>query len=518
MRFSRLLNRVALTLWGGLLGLAVLSIVGNAQVISEPTNKMQDITNDVTKKVMGEVPWPITNIKANYVRDGHVTHRTDQMSITLKGDVRSPNGQVLYNMWDIISDDSGWEFGGKFLIYNINKLLWRPQRTDVFKIGQTRRFKAGKKIWIGNKTSTNASHEYYKTTLTYMKTKQYYQVASQIKLVPHITGSDTRTIQGTGTQVGDLITAKFDHTVQTARVAHDGHWQINWGKALQGTGKITVTETNDYDDIPGQATISMDNGGASTKSKIKLNLFLTGGRTFSVVKNQAVMVRGMVIGTDPTDLQREVKLNNQDLTVHFAQANGLPIISYRANGTEKEPHKAGFFHLKLPTRGFRRGVNDIKIWVTSPTGQSSNIDTLKVTVDGGLSFASIVPQIHFDSQQIPIRETLIPAKNHWQVPVKDTRPSGAAWYVYATATKLSTDKHRLNGDLVYIDSTGKQEIMTNRMTLVGGCAHSKGESVITDIASRWQAQRGVLLDVQPGVYAGDYHGKINWSLQDTPQA
>ena len=83
----------------------------------------------------------------------------------------------------------------------------------------------------------------------------------------------------------------------------------------------------------------------------------------------------MVVGTDPSDLQRDVKLNNQDLTIHFAHADGTPIMSYRANGTEDEPHKAGFFHLKLPAEKLQRGINEIKIWVTSPNGQQSNIDT-----------------------------------------------------------------------------------------------------------------------------------------------
>lgn len=520
MKLRRVFNQTVLMLLGGLCAWTVMTMDGDASVISEPTSEMQDITSGFTKQVIGELPWPITKIKANYVRDGHVTHRTDQMSITLKGDVRSPNGQVLYNMWDIVTDDKGWEFGGKFLIYNVNKLLWHPQRTDVFKISQSRRFKAGKKVWIGNKSSTNSSHESYKTTLTYMKTKQYYQVASQIKLMPHITTFDSsaHSMQGTGTQVGDLITAKFGRQVQTARVTHDGHWRIDWGKELQGSGKVTVTETNDYDDVPGQTTAIVNNGVPRTKSKIKLNLFLTGGRNFSTTKDQAVLIKGMVVGTDPSDLQRDVKLNNQDLMIHFAHADGTPIMSYRANGTEDEPHKAGFFHLKLPAEKLQRGINEIKIWVTSPNDQQSNIDTLKVTVAGGLSFEHIVSQIRFTSQQIPTKETLIPAMNQWQVAVKDARSGGSAWYVYATATELATENHRLNGDLVYVNSAGKRQIMTNQMTLVGACTHSKGKSVVTDVAQQWQERRGIFLDVQPGMYAGDYHGKINWSLQDTPQA
>ncbi|KLD60316.1 hypothetical protein WP50_11370, partial [Lactiplantibacillus plantarum] len=48
---------------------------------------------------------------------------------------------------------------------------------------------------------------------------------SQIKLSPHITGfeANKRIITGTGTQGGDLITAKFGNQIKKTRVDHHTH-------------------------------------------------------------------------------------------------------------------------------------------------------------------------------------------------------------------------------------------------------------------------------------------------------
>lgn len=516
MRARRLLTGM-LIVGGLLLVLCPMAVNSQAQVVDEPTNTMQDITTNFEKRTIGQVPWPITHIAANYVRNGHVTHKTSRVKITLgKGMVTSPSDKWLYNLWDLVLDRQGKEYGATFLIYDVKSRVWRPNRTDVIK---THGIKAGQLVWIGNKSSTNASRTPLRTLPIYMVTKQYCQIVSQIKLRPHITGfePDKHIITGTGTQVGDVITAKFGNRVKKARVDNEGHWQINWDKDFNGSGRLMITETNAYDDIPGHTDTVINNGIPRTNT-IKLNLFLTNGHTFAAAKGRKVLVTGMILGTDQADFARDVILKDSALTIHFAHADGTAIASFKANGSVDDPDKAGYFHLKLPTDSLKQGANDVKVWVSNQYGQRSNIDSLTVNVNTGLMFGQINAQMRFQSNMIPNNEKLLSPTNRWQIDVHDTRPVGSPWYVYATATKMQSAQHPLVGDLVYVDAGGQRHVMTNQETLVGRGKQVNANQQTTNIAAAWQKQQGIFLDVQPGVYTGNYHGKINWSLQDTPQS
>lgn len=504
-----------LVVGGLLLVVCLMAVNGQAKVVDEPTSAMQDITTNFEQRTIGRVPWPITHIAANYVRDGHMTHKTSRVKITLgKGVVHSPNGKGLYNLWDLVLNRQGKEYGATFLAYNINNRVWRPHRTDTIK---THGIKAGQPVWIGNKSSTNASSNPIRTLPAYMVTKQYCQMVSQIKLSPHITGfeANKRIITGTGTQGGDLITAKFGNQIKKTRVDHEGRWQM---KCFSGNGHLMVTETNAYDDIPGHTETVINNGTPRTDATIKLNLFLTNGHTFSTAKGRKVLVTGMILGTDQNDFDRDVVLKNNALTIHFAHADGTPIANYKANGSVNEPDKAGYFHLKLPTESLKQGPNDVKVWVSDQHGQRSNIDTLTVNVNSGLMFGQINAQMRFRSNTIPQSERLLSPTDQWQIEVHDTRSVASKWYVYATATKMKSAQHSLIGDLVYIDAAGQKHVMTNQETLVGHGTHTNPNQQTTNIAATWQARQGIFLDVQPELYAGSYHGKINWSLQDTPQS
>lgn len=207
-------------------------------------------------------------------------------------------------------------------------------------------------------------------------------------------------------------------------------------------------------------------------------------------------------------------LNNKDITIHTVLDNDNPIDDFKLNGTTSDASVSGAFHLELPASKLTTGPNKVSFYATSRDGSKSNTVSVIVELTGALQFGTVAKAISFGTNQIPTKSKLLAAESDWVIDVNDLRANGAKWYVYATASPLVSDQHTLNGGLVYIDAEGNSMNMTNNATLVASGLSDDNDT--HHVGGEWQQKRGIFLDVQPNVYAGNYQGTVDWSLMDTP--
>lgn len=262
----------------------------NADVILQPTSEKTVITSDRTDTsavhftLQGKnqttnneaIAYPITSVSADYTRNNHITKKTQNVWITLNGYISSPyeNGWVLppqstlQILWNLLVDDSGNELtsdDGRNISFSPTHDL-SVNTTVHLTLPSTKTPTPGNKIWLGNQTKISYKggllgglFTQYGTGTYYLTSRQWYQTVSQINLSPTVVTpklNDT-TLTGTGSQVGDIISANINGVTKTATVTSSGMWTINWGSVLPYGSSVSVTESNDYGDNPGTVTTSV---------------------------------------------------------------------------------------------------------------------------------------------------------------------------------------------------------------------------------------------------------------------
>lgn len=279
---------------------------------------------------------------------------------------------------------------------------------------------------------------------------------------------------------------------------------------LNGRVAKVATETN-VDAVvqyfTGQNYVASVTTPAFTIEPVRnLTLSLDQGNATSVKPNGMVNLVG--------NLAADYAFANQDVTIHATLSNGTPIADFKMNGTHQDGNAAGMFNLDLLASQLTLGSNQVRFYATDSAGVKSNVVETTITLEGGLSFGMISPDVNFGHNQVPMNEKLLAAETDWVVDVNDSRASGAKWYVYATASQLNSDKHALKGGLVYINADGNRMNLTGSAALVA--AGDSGSADTHHVGNEWRNQRGIFLDVYPGTYEGAYNGSIDWSLMDTP--
>lgn len=241
----------------------------------------------------------------------------------------------------------------------------------------------------------------------------------------------------------------------------------------------------------------------------KLDLSMASDNATSVEPSKTINLQGQVTSADST-------VGNKAVTMHVTLDNGNTIDNFTMNGTSSDSTKAGYFNFDLPASKLTTGANKVSVYAVDSNGNKSNVATLTVTLNGVLSFGDISGSMSFGTDnEVPSKEILIKASSDWNVNVTDGRVTGSKWYVYASASRLTSDTHTLAGDVVYVDGDGTKHVMTNKATLISSGA-SDGSSTATNIANGWSSSKGIFLNVQPSIYTGAYSGQVTWTLANTP--
>lgn len=301
-------------------------------------------------------------------------------------------------------------------------------------------------------------------------------------------------------------TATISHTLAKELSAdNDSATLTLTGKAANVKAATSVGSTTQYFDGNNYLT-SVTTPAFTIQPSRNLTLSLDSANATTVNPNGTINLAGK--------LTADSTFANSDMTVHTTLDNGNTIDNFTMNGTSSNASANGAFNLALPASKLTTGSNKVSFYVTDSNGNKSNVVSTTITLAGELGFGTVSSAISFGNNEVSTNEMLLPATAGWDIDVNDFRAGGSKWYVYATASPLTSDQHTLAGGMVYVDAAGNQTSMTNHSTLVA--SGDSGSSETHHIGSDWNSTQGIFLDVQPTTYAGTYTGTVDWSLANTP--
>ncbi|MGX7418664.1 L-type lectin-domain containing protein [Carnobacterium gallinarum] len=160
------------------------------------------------------------------------------------------------------------------------------------------------------------------------------------------------------------------------------------------------------------------------------------------------------------------------------------------------------------------GLHTISVYAEDSEGQQSNSETLSIDVTGNLQFTNIPTAVSYETTKIPSEPTVVSRNNDWDIRVKDTRAVGSEWHVLVTMKQAFVDQsqHQLADSLFY--KTGTSKVLLKEGVAVE--AFSKKTTNTQEVPVEWSEDNGLLMDIQPSAYTGDYQGILEWTLMDTP--
>lgn len=318
------------------------------------------------------------------------------------------------------------------------------------------------------------------------KTNALYPTITNKQITP-----STTTITGTGTPGNQIIS---NVTSDPVTVKADGTFELTLAAGtLKDVKTVTVTEYNDFGD-KGTASATVDN--SLTIAVAKPDLTLTAAqRTQLSSMTDSDFIKWLVDNAEVT--AKDIDGSTDGITYNATTsdlANQLKQVA--AGGT------------------FKVDLHAIK-----GTTQSEN-KTITLKVPGTLSFGAYSTKISFGTAanplEVPTKETLFAPNTAWDVNVEDSRTTGSPWSVHATAAPMvaaNDASRKLDGSLVYRDGDNVQDL-TQGVLISSGTKQADVNT--TNVTKDWSATKGIFLQVQPTMYATDYTGAVNWTLQDTP--
>ncbi|MDK1726920.1 hypothetical protein [Dellaglioa algida] len=496
-------------------GVLLSSRAIRAAVLTEPTNAMQDITSTFTSAPRladgpaGANPfsWGTTKIQANFIRDGHLTGRTDKLIVTSKATIVMQESKteryVFQNMWNTLSADAYSELGagGKSGSVSSDKREMNVTGDTTVAVASDHAAdmakNAGKRVWIGNKVQT---YQASSKKSNYYITQETYTDVGQITLKPTITGTPAATnpnISGTGTQTGDKISVVVNGTTKETTVKADGTWGLNWGGKLPVQAKMTVTETNAYGDKPGtvEATVT-GTDLAITSKETAINLMPSDIEGYQNMSDDQVMA-DLIKRFGITAIDKADNNSSTGIVIGTSDSQFLKNLRQASGGTS----------VSTPFTATKSGET---VAMANP---------LTVTVGAGmLSFSTMPARSDFAKTMINGQGQIVQRTGDWNVGVTDTRKSGSPWYLSVSESPLTNSEtgKELSGYVYYtVDGQTETKIGTGSTFIASG-QKATGVGDTYKLNDGWTDNKGILLHANSDVTIGSYNGTMDWSLSDVP--
>lgn len=178
---------------------------------------------------------------------------------------------------------------------------------------------------------------------------------------------------------------------------------------------------------------------------------------------------------------------------------------------------SGKFQFEVPNRLLKEGKNSI---IVRATNKNETAEPLKITANqrsGDLVFDQMPCNCNFKGE-LNGKHQIITRDKGWQLRIRDGRGAGNSWKLQLNVSKkfISKDGQELSGNLIYRkkNSHYKQEIGGKPTVIEEQTTKTDDERV--DVAGKWRANDGVLIEVDGATVAGDYSGELLWQLTDGP--
>lgn len=486
-------------LFGVIIGSIVILGIVVGSVMKVNADDMTDVTSSLTtdnrqvgtNSSLGTITYPtIQKVLANYAVDGKITKRTTVFQVTYGGKFAIGSAYRIKTIYPSFVNTTQIKQGAN-LLTQLGIATSSTYTLDLDNITATSTLTTpmgtGNSWYLGFAVFEKSQVNGNRVGIAKIPDPIAYP------LQPTIDGDavkdNTTVITGKGTFSGDTI--KSDVSDATTKVGTDLTYSLDVGSSLSGKDSVTVTETGTSNDTPGTATATVSPAIDLDINSTNLSLQLTPDNiTDLATKSDSDVISWLVDQAGITAVDKNTNT-----------ADGITFASDQTDLATKINQLTDDGTLTVPIYAIKDGV------------KSSAVDVVISKSAGSLNFGTISDKATFKTMAAPITATMVPTTNDWQINIDDSRKAGSNWSVYATASKMQSGTHALAGDVVYVDGDNKS-VMTDKSILIKDGTRQSGTTT-TNIASDWSDTKGIFLDVQPGIYVGDYQGTINWSLQDT---
>jgi len=314
---------------------------------------------------------------------------------------------------------------------------------------------------------------------------------------------DTK-ITGTA-EPGAAISATLNGNAVTTTADADGKYTLTPTLPLMSSGQITVYESNDMGDTK----------SASTDLQMSVPVISAGSKDLTITPSK---LETLTSDAEVIDwISNEAKLKVQDSMTANVDLDAA-YSSTDSDLVKKLTDLASGDSTTIDIGATSKGVkapDDVKITITKSAGE--------------LKFTTVSDKLSYGSLQVPNTTTLFAPTSAPDVEISDTRATGSAWRVTASAAPLATadGTHKLSGQLMYVNATGQAQSLATSQTVASG-TRTKGEDSI-NVTNGWETQSdqpsgigkaGIYLQAKPSIYTGNgttsYSGTVTWALTDAP--
>ncbi|WP_088013284.1 L-type lectin-domain containing protein [Gottfriedia acidiceleris] len=173
------------------------------------------------------------------------------------------------------------------------------------------------------------------------------------------------------------------------------------------------------------------------------------------------------------------------------------------------------FQYTIPSEQLSLGTHEIAVYSIDDSNRQSNSMKLSLNVIGDLRFETVSNNVSFETVKISDKTTISSRNNDWIINIKDTRGPGYQWRMTATLAEefLNDEGQLLKDALIFIDDKGVETTMKLGVPISVFEMETKSQQ---NISVNWETNQGLLLKINPSVHAGNYNGKIDWTLVDAP--
>lgn len=225
----------------------------------------------------------------------------------------------------------------------------------------------------------------------------------------------------------------------------------------------------------------------------------------SVSPNSDATITGTVSYNDGTPI------TNSLMSV-YTTLNGETLVNFVMTDSE-DP---GRFTVTVPADKLTEDTNTLAVFVADPAANMTNTAKVLISKKGDLSL-TVNKAYEFGALNNVSMSHLISRKGNWDILVNDGREADPQnkWILSASTSKLTSGTNSFNGNMIFRNSNGIENILTNSdVNIANGVKTQEGQQ-ITNIASGWDESDGIFLRSDGLSTDGTYQGEIDWTLSDT---
>lgn len=311
----------------------------------------------------------------------------------------------------------------------------------------------------------------------------------------------TTSIKGTGTP-GLTVQLKNEQgdVIKEVEVDSNGNYALEPLTPISSGTKLTISQKTNFAESEKIAITVAHNvvEPTLTLTDAGQKLKLTNGATYDV--------KTVVSGSEADSFVLKYAINgvvNESLT------------KVVANPTADQKHSTT---TTIPAASLPIGVHTISVSVEWQTGGAKvTAPAIELTVvAGGLKFSHVAAATSFEQGKITNKTQTLARQDDWNIQIEDFRGTGSQTTLYA---KLSTtfknkDNRVISNPLKYVNEQNQELAMPVGSTVKVFQKETTENFANVDVS--WQKNQGILFDLKPGNYQGEYQAEIEWLLSDTP--